>query len=64
MSYSKNSVTSVYPEVERVLRMPPYLDALFPSSPAENENRDEDVDVDVDTAAADGGEAASGKPYE
>lgn len=57
VSYSKNSVTSVYPEVERVLRMPPYLDALLPPGSAEDESESEDEDEGKSPVADDCGRA-------
>ena len=61
VSYSPTSATSVYPEVERVLRMPPYLDVFLPSESAEdkdeNKNDNENDDEGENSAADDGGKA-------
>ena len=58
VTYSKNSVTSVYPEVERVLRMPPYLDVFLPNESADGENAVEEEEEEENTVADHGGEAA------
>ena len=48
VSYSPTSATSVYPEVERVLRMPPYLDAFLPSKSAGGKGKDKSADESND----------------